>query len=75
MKELTQQQMQSISGGLDLNGLPVAAATGLAGAGLQWYRGAGWLSTNAMLWGAGGAAVGLAGYYGINAVVDYFNSH
>lgn len=75
MKELTQQQVDFIGGGVDLSGLPVAVATGAAGAAVQWYKGAGWLSTNAMLWGAGGAALGFAGYYGVQAAINYFQGN
>lgn len=73
MRDLQQTEINAISGGeFDWKGLPVAAAGGLLGAGVQWYRGAGWLSSQALMWGVGGALVGAAGYYGVQAAIGYF---
>lgn len=76
MRQLEQVELDQISGGLDFDwkGIPVGLAAGLLGAGVQWYRGAGWFSSQALLWGVGGAVVGAAGYYGVQAAINYFGS-
>ncbi len=75
MSQLQSKELNTVSGGeFDWKILPVAGGGGLLGAGLQWYRGAGLLSSQALLWGAGGTALGAAGYYGVQKALDYFSA-
>ncbi len=75
MRQLQSKELNTISGGeFDWKILPVSAGGGLLGAGLQWSRGAGWLSSQALLWGAGGTALGALGYYGVQTAINYFSA-
>ncbi len=73
MRDIGQTELDTISGGanLDWKGLPVAAASALAGAGIQWYNGYDWLSPKALMWGAVGGVVGALGFYGTTTALDY----
>lgn len=73
MNTLELNQLDTVAGGMDLNVVPAAVGGGLLGAGYQVYNGQGLLSTGSLLWGLGGAALGVAGYYAANYAMDYFS--
>lgn len=73
MNKLNQKEINQISGGLDTIAISAAVGGSVLGAGFQWYRGAGLLSSQSMMWALGGAALGAAGYYGTEYVLNYMS--